>query len=180
MLCANGAASGTEAGIRQAIYAYDHSQAYVAGVLAWAARYTVAAPSGLAAAAIAFAVRQLGKPYQWGATGPDSYDCSGLVYAAYAAAGIHLARTTFQWRQDGPRSRCPRSSLGICCSPPLPTARRQPRARRDVPRRRPDHPGPADRRGRSDRPSRLDRGRRCHAPGRPSAPHLIDIEGGLR
>ncbi len=50
-----------------------------------------------------FAVRQVGKPYQWGATGPDAYDCSGLVYAAYAAAGIRVARTTFQWRQDGPQ-----------------------------------------------------------------------------
>ena len=33
---------------------------------------------------------------------PDAYDCSGLVYAAYAAAGIHIARTTYQWQQDGP------------------------------------------------------------------------------
>ena len=72
-------------------------------MLAWAARYTVAAPSALAATAIAFAVRQLGKPYQWGATGPDAYDCSGLVYAAYTSAGIRIARTTFRWRQDGPQ-----------------------------------------------------------------------------
>src|ERR1039457_3678580 len=78
MLCANGAASGTEAGIRQSIFAYNHSQAYVTDVLSWAARYTVPAPLALAAAAIAFAVRQLGKPYQWGATGPAAYDCSGL------------------------------------------------------------------------------------------------------
>ena len=72
-------------------------------MLAWAARYTVPRPRHAAATAIAFAVGQLGKPYQWGATGPDAYDCSGLVYAAYAAAGIHIARTTFQWRQDGPQ-----------------------------------------------------------------------------
>jgi cell wall-associated NlpC family hydrolase len=103
MLCANGAASGTQTGIRQAVYAYNHSQAYVTGVLSWAARYTVPAPAGAAAAAITFAFRQLGKPYQWGATGPDAYDCSGLVYAAYAAVGIHIARTTYQWRQDGPQ-----------------------------------------------------------------------------
>jgi cell wall-associated NlpC family hydrolase len=102
MLCANGAASGTPAGIRQAVFAYNHSQAYVSDVLSWAARYTVPAPSAAAAAAIAFALRQLGKPYQWGATGPHAYDCSGLVYAAYAAAGIAIARTTYQWQQDGP------------------------------------------------------------------------------
>jgi cell wall-associated NlpC family hydrolase len=58
--------------------------------------------STVAAIAIAFAEAQLGKPYQWGAAGPDAYDCSGLVYAAYAAAGIRLGRTTYQWRQDGP------------------------------------------------------------------------------
>jgi cell wall-associated NlpC family hydrolase len=102
MLCANGAASGTAAGIRQAVFAYNHSRAYVNDVLGWAARYTVPAPSAAAAAALAFALRQIGKPYQWGAVGPDAYDCSGLVYAAYAAAGIHIARSTFGWRQDGP------------------------------------------------------------------------------
>jgi len=91
MLCANGAASGTPAGIRQAVFAYNHSLAYVTDVLSWAARYTVSAPAGAAAAAISFALAQAGKPYQWGAAGPDAYDCSGLVYAAYAAAGIDAA-----------------------------------------------------------------------------------------
>jgi peptidoglycan DL-endopeptidase CwlO len=48
--------------------------------------------------AVAFAYAQLGKPYQWGATGPGSYDCSGLVQAAWAAAGISIPRTTYaQW-----------------------------------------------------------------------------------
>jgi cell wall-associated NlpC family hydrolase len=101
MLCANGAASGTRAGISHAVFAYNHSHGYVAQVQAWAARYTTPAPSPAVAAAIAFALRQLGKPYRWGAAGPDAYDCSGLVYAAYAAAGIQIARTTFQWRLDG-------------------------------------------------------------------------------
>jgi len=100
MLCAHGAVSGTRAGIRRAIFAYDHSWSYVAGVLAWASRCTVPVPASAAASAIAFAIRQVGKPYQWGA-GP--YDCSGLVFAAYAAASVHIGRTTYQWRQDGPR-----------------------------------------------------------------------------
>jgi cell wall-associated NlpC family hydrolase len=103
MLCANGASSGTAAGIHQAIFAYNHSPAYVSQVLAWAARYTVPAPTAAAVVAIAFALRQIGKPYRWGATGPNAYDCSGLVYAAYAAAGIRIARTTFGWRHDGPQ-----------------------------------------------------------------------------
>jgi cell wall-associated NlpC family hydrolase len=48
--------------------------------------------------AVAFAYAQLGKPYQWGATGPGSFDCSGLVQAAWAAAGVSIPRTTYeQW-----------------------------------------------------------------------------------
>ncbi|MER6628144.1 NlpC/P60 family protein [Streptomyces sp. NPDC000987] len=45
--------------------------------------------------AIAFARAQIGKPYVWGATGPDSYDCSGLTQASWKAAGVDLPRTTY-------------------------------------------------------------------------------------
>ncbi|MFF0199142.1 NlpC/P60 family protein [Streptomyces sp. NPDC005017] len=45
--------------------------------------------------AVAFARTQIGKPYVWGATGPDSYDCSGLTGAAWKAAGVTLPRTTW-------------------------------------------------------------------------------------
>ncbi|WP_328873331.1 NlpC/P60 family protein [Streptomyces sp. NBC_00287] len=45
--------------------------------------------------ALAFARAQIGKPYVWGATGPDSYDCSGLTQGAWNAAGISLPRTTY-------------------------------------------------------------------------------------
>ncbi|NLK36415.1 MAG: hypothetical protein GX301_13450 [Gracilibacteraceae bacterium] len=37
--------------------------------------------------------QELGKPYKWGGTGPDSYDCSGLVYSIYGKLGISLPRT---------------------------------------------------------------------------------------
>jgi cell wall-associated NlpC family hydrolase len=47
---------------------------------------------------VAFSYGQLGKPYVWGATGPGSYDCSGLVQAAWASAGVAIPRTTYeQW-----------------------------------------------------------------------------------
>lgn len=46
--------------------------------------------SGGVSRAIAFAEAQLGEPYQWGATGPSSWDCSGLTQAAWGAAGIYL------------------------------------------------------------------------------------------
>jgi peptidoglycan DL-endopeptidase CwlO len=47
-------------------------------------------PGPAAATAIEFARAQLGKPYVYAASGPGSYDCSGLTMAAYAAAGISL------------------------------------------------------------------------------------------
>ncbi|KUM77484.1 C40 family peptidase [Streptomyces griseorubiginosus] len=45
--------------------------------------------------ALAFARAQIGKPYVWGATGPGSYDCSGLTQAAWKAAGVTLPRVTY-------------------------------------------------------------------------------------
>jgi cell wall-associated NlpC family hydrolase len=84
--------------------------AAVAGViLAAAAHSTVAKgipasltaahpPTAAAAQAIAYARAQLGKPYIWGGTGPSGYDCSGLIYEAYASAGVSIPRTSqAQW-----------------------------------------------------------------------------------
>ncbi len=50
--------------------------------------------SGAAATAVAFAKAQVGKPYQWGAAGPDAYDCSGLTMAAWAHAGVSLPHSS--------------------------------------------------------------------------------------
>lgn len=51
---------------------------------------------GIAEDAIRYAVAQVGKPYVWGATGPNSYDCSGLLFAAYRSAGyMNITRTTY-------------------------------------------------------------------------------------
>ncbi len=51
--------------------------------------------------ALAFARGQIGKPYVWGATGPGSYDCSGLTQAAWKAAGVALPRTTYDQVKAG-------------------------------------------------------------------------------
>jgi cell wall-associated NlpC family hydrolase len=49
-----------------------------------------------------WALTQLGKPYQWGAAGPDTYDCSGLTMEAWAHAGVQLLHYTgYQW-EEGP------------------------------------------------------------------------------
>ncbi|MCX2927228.1 C40 family peptidase [Streptomyces sp. NEAU-W12] len=51
--------------------------------------------------ALAFARAQIGKPYVWGATGPGSYDCSGLTQGAWRAAGVSLPRTTYDQVEAG-------------------------------------------------------------------------------
>ncbi|MER6630803.1 NlpC/P60 family protein [Streptomyces sp. NPDC000987] len=50
--------------------------------------------------AVKFATAQIGKPYVWGAEGPDAYDCSGLTSQAWADAGHPIPRTSQeQWKQ---------------------------------------------------------------------------------
>jgi peptidoglycan DL-endopeptidase CwlO len=126
---------GVQQNVPGAIFAYNHSNAYVQLVLSYASTYaaggytvspvTVAnvpscipgvntaadteqAPNATVAAAINYAEAQLGKPYQWGATGPDAYDCSGLVMMAYRAAGVFIPRTSqqqFVWGPQVPASQ---------------------------------------------------------------------------
>jgi cell wall-associated NlpC family hydrolase len=49
---------------------------------------------GFRAVALQAALAQRGKPYRWGSTGPNSFDCSGLVGYAFRAAGKNLPRTS--------------------------------------------------------------------------------------
>lgn len=67
-----------------------------AAALQVVARAAATAPSEQAAAAVAAATTRLGMPYTWGATGPDTFDCSGLIHWAYASAGVTVPRTTRQ------------------------------------------------------------------------------------
>lgn len=58
--------------------------------------------------AVRAALSRLGRPYAWGATGPDRFDCSGLTQWAYRQAGVPLSRTTYTQIHEGipvPRSQ---------------------------------------------------------------------------
>nr|WP_260407850.1 C40 family peptidase [Planomonospora venezuelensis] len=67
----------------------------------WPAEAFMTAPQ--VQAALTAAVGKLGRPYVWGAEGPDSFDCSGLVQWAYAQAGVRLPRVTHQQFVAGPQ-----------------------------------------------------------------------------
>jgi peptidoglycan DL-endopeptidase CwlO len=116
-------ARGAPANIQAALFAYNHSSSYVTDVLDQAARYADGGtqvlptqegpaceqadlgplPAGTAGKVIAYAEAQLGKPYLWGATGPDAFDCSGLAMMAYRTAGITIPRTSQQQWAAGPQ-----------------------------------------------------------------------------
>ena len=71
----------------------DSSDITVAAAAAKVGGYHI--PPGVPAriaTAITFALAQIGKPYVWGGTGPEGWDCSGLMMMAYRAAGITIPR----------------------------------------------------------------------------------------
>ena len=91
---------------RQAALAAAAAAAAAAGSQGWTQVPSWAWVSGASATqgdiAANWALTQLGKPYQWGATGPGSYDCSGLTMDAWARAGVQLLHYTgYQW-EEGP------------------------------------------------------------------------------
>jgi cell wall-associated NlpC family hydrolase len=69
--------------------------------------YNVPIPAGPRGIAINYALDQLGKPYVWGAHGPNAFDCSGLISAAYAKAGIDFTPQTEAMYREIPHTTTP-------------------------------------------------------------------------
>lgn len=113
---------------RSAVFAYNHSVQYVDEVLGWARRYASGAfsvvqangttcdqlngaptaPNAVVANVIDFAKAQLGKPYVFGGTGPDSFDCSGLTMRAFQSAGVTIPRLSdaqYWWGATVPKGQ---------------------------------------------------------------------------
>jgi cell wall-associated NlpC family hydrolase len=116
LLCADG--GGTPGLLNAAIFAYNHSAAYVALVLAYASAYEqesatpfqLTSASGptrgiaLGSVVVADAEAYLGTPYVWGGEQPGvGFDCSGLVQWVYAEAGISLPRVAQDQYDAGPQ-----------------------------------------------------------------------------
>lgn len=59
-------------------------------------------PGGAAGTAVTFACEQIGKPYGWGQSGPNAYDCSGLTSVAWAQAGVSLPHNSAAQRDAIP------------------------------------------------------------------------------
>jgi len=99
-LAAAAAAAAARAAARASAQSAAGSTQGSATAPSWASSSGASAGQGDVAAN--WALTQLGKPYQWGAAGPDTYDCSGLTMVAWAHAGVSLLHYTgYQW-DEGP------------------------------------------------------------------------------
>ncbi|WP_184395310.1 NlpC/P60 family protein [Nocardiopsis composta] len=121
-------AHGIKDDVRQAIYGYNHAWWYVDDVLEWADKYADGdfdpsesvkvgvecnvnedgqpigqAPDEMTQAVVDWALAQRGKSYVYGATGPNTFDCSGLTMKAYESIGVTIPRISQDQWGFGPK-----------------------------------------------------------------------------
>ena len=99
--------------LEEALFRYNPAGWYVDQVMAEIDHYDAEHPgnssgvtglgSATGIAAAEWALEQVGKPYVWGGTGPDSFDCSGLTQKAWEAAGHQIPRVTTDQFNHGAR-----------------------------------------------------------------------------
>jgi cell wall-associated NlpC family hydrolase len=130
-------AHGAPGSMQAALFAFNHSSSYVSDVLGWAARYAAGGgqaisaassplcqqaalgplPPGAAGKVLAYAAAQLGKPYLFGGTGPDAYDCSGSRHTARWPASCRASRGTGRRTTAGPAGALCRRLHRRCTRP---------------------------------------------------------------
>ena len=121
-------AHGVKDDVREALYGYNRAWWYVDDVLEWSERYADGdydesdsierevncnvnedgdpigrAPDEQSQAVVDWALDQRGKSYVYGATGPETFDCSGLTMGAYASIGVTIPRISQDQWNFGPR-----------------------------------------------------------------------------
>ncbi|ASU82541.1 hydrolase [Nocardiopsis gilva YIM 90087] len=121
-------AHGAKNDLRKAIFGYNHAWWYVDDVMEWAEKYAdggfdvssaidVAvncemtadgapigqAPDKYSQAVVDWAMAQRGKPYLYGGTGPNAFDCSGLLLKAYESIGVSIPRISQDQWKFGPK-----------------------------------------------------------------------------
>ncbi|MFD0658059.1 C40 family peptidase [Thermocatellispora tengchongensis] len=133
--------NGAPEDVRRALFVYNRAWWYVDQVLEIAQRYAKdgeltlppeadpacdeplveAAPNDIVKEILDYALAQRGKPYRWGGTGPDAFDCSGIIYMAYRSVGLSIpVRRSASGPSESGSTKATNNPATWCSSTPAP------------------------------------------------------------